>query len=259
MIEALFFIESQGNHKDVVENSLKKLLEKLKKEDGVKVKSDSLGEVIEEDGMFSSVLDVDLKFDDFLSFMRTSIFYTPSAVEMMEPSELMLSKDEFLEGVAETIRMAKDVYSELNIRFNIEAGEKKEVGLEVEEIEDMLDDGAIWAKIVLEKSGKSRSGALNEVLRTLDDTVYLNAIKTKKVKSEKPFDGVIGMDAMVRDPVAFVDLAVKHTPVLIEIREPEEIRVTMLDLQDICLTLASTFFEISYKVTGPEQGSSNEN
>lgn len=251
MIEALFFIEAQGNHKDVVENSLKNLVEKLKKEEGITVKNESVGEVIEEDGMFSSVLDVDLKFDDFLSFLRASIFYTPSAVEMMEPAELMLTKDEFLEGVAEVTRMAKDVYSQLNISFEIKGKNKKEVGLEVEEIEDLLEEGAIWAKIVLERNAKTRSGAVSKVLRILDDTVYINAIKTKKVKSEKPFHGVIGMDAAVLDPAAFVDLAVKHTPVLIEIKEPEEIRVTMLDLQDICLNLASIFFELSYELTGP--------
>lgn len=257
MIEAMFLIESQGNHKDIVKNSLKKLLERLKKEEGVTVKNESLGEIIEEDGMFSTVLEVDLEFDGFLSFLKASIYYTPSAVEMNEPPELMLYKDEFLEGIAETVKTAKDVFSGLNARYAIEGGKKKEVGLTQEDIEDMIEEGAIRAKIVLEKSGKSRSGAISEVLKALDDSVYVNAIKTKKVKSEKPFNGVIGLDAVILDPPAFVDLAVKHMPVLIEIKEPDEIMLTMLDLQDICLNLASTFFELSYKITQP--GSYNEN
>jgi hypothetical protein len=257
MIQALFFIEAQGNHKDVVKNSLKKLLGRLKKEEEITVKRESLGEVTEEDGTFSTVLEVDLEFDGFSSFLMASMFYAPSAVEMMEPAELMLSKDEFLEGIAETIRTAKNVFSGLNIRFGIEGGKKKEVGLEQEEIEDMMEDGAIRAKIVFEKKAKTRSGATSELLRTLDDTVYVNTIKTKKVKSEKPFEGVIGIDAILLDPVAFADLAVKHMPVLIEIKEPDEIRITMLDLQDICLNLASTFFELSYKITQP--GPHNEN
>jgi hypothetical protein len=257
MIEARFFIESQGDHKEVVENSLKKLLLKLKEEEGVKVLDDSIGDVIEEEGMFSTVLDVGIKFSNFLSFIRTSIFYTPSGVEMNEPSELMLTSDEFLEGVAETIRIAKNVYTELNMHFEIKGKKKKEVGLSEEEIEDLLEEGAIRAKIVLEKSGKSRSGSVTDVLKTMDDTVHINKVKTKKVKSEKPFEGVIGMDAFIIDPAAFIELAVMHTPVLVEITEPKEIRVTMLDLQDICLNLASIFFEISYKITGP--GPNNEN
>ena len=56
---------------------------------------------------------------------------------------------------------------------------------------------------------------------------------------------------VILDPVTFLDLAVKHLPVLVEIKEPDEIRITMLDLQDICLNLASTFFELSYMVTQP--------
>lgn len=257
MIQARFFIEAQGNHKDVVENSLKKLLEKLKGEERVTVKHESLGEVIEEDEMFSSVIEVDLEFDGFLSFLTTSIFYTPSAVEMMEPPEILISKDEFLEGVAETIKIAKNVFSSLNTRFEFEGGQKKEAGLSEEEIEDLIDEGGIRAKIVLEKTGKTRTGAVSDVLKTIGEHVYVNSIKTKKVKSVKPFDGVVGIDAIVLDPATFIDLAIKQLPVLVEIKEPDEIRVTMLDLQDICLNLASTFFELSYKVTQPE--SYNEN
>lgn len=253
MIEALFFIESQGNHKEVVENSLKKLLERLKKEEGVKVKNESIGELIEEEGMFSTVLDVDLEFSGFSSFLMASIFYAPSAVEMMEPPELIISKDEFLEGIAGTIKTAKNVFSGLNMRFKIEGEKRKEVGLETEEIEEMMDEGAIRAKIVFERKAKTRSGATSELLRTLGDRVRVNAIRTKKVESEKPFEGVIGVDAVILDPVAFMDIAVIHTPVLIEIKEPDEIMLTMLDLQDISLNLASTFFEISYKVTQPPE------
>lgn len=250
MIQARFFIEAQGNHKDIVENSLKKLSEKLRKEDGIKVKDESFGEVIEEEGTFSAVLGAELEFSGFLSFVRASMFYTPSAVELMEPDELLLTSDEFLESIAEIISTATSVFSQLNMGFKIEKGKKAEVGLGKEVIEELLDEGAIWAKIVLEKEGKTRSGVKSAVLRTFGDKVRINAIKSKKVKSEKPFDGVIGLDALVADPVAFVDVAIFHTPILIEIREPEEIELTMLDLQDICLNLASTFFEISYKVTG---------
>jgi len=223
-------------------------LEKLKREDRITVKKESFGEVIEEDKMFSSVLEADLEFSGFLSFVRASIFYAPSAVEMMEPTELSLTKDEFLGGIAEIISTAGTIFSKLNVKFDIKAGKKREVGLKQEEIEDLLDEGAIWAKIVVEKTGKTRRGTISKVLRTVGDGVYINAIKSKKVKSEKPFDGVIGIDALISDPVEFVDLAIKHTPVLIEINEPEEIKLTMLDLQDICLNLASTFFELSYKL-----------
>lgn len=251
MIQARFFIEVQGNHKDIVKNSLKKLSEKLKKEDGITVKKESLGEVTEEDEMFSSVLEVELEFNRFLSFVKTSMFYTPSAVEMIEPPELLLSQNEFLESIAEIISTADTIFSKLDIGFKFEGGKKGAVGLTQEEIEELLDEGAIWAKIVFEKKGKTRRGARSEVLRTLGDRVYINAIKSKKVKSEKPFDGVIGVDALVSDPVEFADLAIRHTPILVEIKEPEEITLTMLDLQDICLNLASTFFELSYKVTQP--------
>ncbi len=253
MIQARFLIEAQGNHKDVVKNSLKKLSEKLKREDGITVKKESFGEVIEEDKTFSSVLEADLEFSGFLSFVQASIFYTPSAVEMMEPAELSLAKGEFLEGVAEIISIAGTIFSKLNIKFDIKGGKKGEIGLKEEDIEILLDEGAIRTKIVVEKTGKTRQDAISKVLKTLGNRVHVNAVKSKKIKSEKPFDGVIGIDALISDPVEFVDLAVKHRPVLVEIREPEEIRLTMLDLQDICLNLASTFFELSYKVTQPEE------
>lgn len=249
MIEARFLIEAQGNHRDIVKNSLKKLSDKLRGERGVTVEKEFLGEVTEEDGMFSSVLELDMKFNDFLSFVHASMFYTPSAIEMMEPPELLLDKGEFLEGVAEVVSTAGTIFSKLNAKFNFEGEEEKKVGLMAEVIEGLLDGGAIRAKIVVEKTGKTPEEAVSEVLKTIGDQVYVNAIKSKEVEGEGSSDVVVGIDAIISDPATFVDIAMKHTPVLIDIKEPDEIVVTMLDLQDICLNLSSTIFELSYNIT----------
>lgn len=253
MIQARFFIEAQGNHKDAVKNSLIKLLEKLKLEEGVTVKSETIGEAIYEDDVFSSILEADLRFDGFLSFVKASLFYTPTAVEMMEPSVLLLSRTEFLEGLAEVISTVKTVFSKLKVKIKFNGGKKRKIGLSREEIEERMDEGAIRAKIVVEKEGKSMDDALAKVQKTLGEHVLINAMKGRKVKSETPFVGVVGVDALVTSPVEFFDIALKHVPVLVEIKEPEDVKLTMLDLQDICLNISGTFFELSCMVVQPEE------
>jgi len=79
-----------------------------------------------------------------------------------------------------------------------------------------------------------------DFLNIFSDYAWINKVKTK--------DGLIGVDAIIEEPNALLEIAVRFTPVLIEILEPEEIKLTTLDLQDMGVDLAGIFFEASQRI-----------
>jgi hypothetical protein len=48
------------------------------------------------------------------------------------------------------------------------------------------------------------------------------------------------------EPKTLIDISIKHSPVLIEILEPDEITLSMFEIQDIGVELAATYFEMAH-------------
>ncbi|MEE9594711.1 MAG: hypothetical protein V3V92_04860 [Candidatus Hydrothermarchaeales archaeon] len=253
MIKAVFYIESQSNRKDVVKASLKNLIKKLKKEEKTKVRKEEVSDLLEENGMHSATTEVEVEFEDFKTYLMNSIKYGPSAIEVFEPKRLIISSKEFLEAVGEVIKLAKLFFEKYNVSFKFQKG-KVEIGLTEEDIDGLLEQDAIRAKIVVEAKGKSRKSVLNSFVGAVSGDIFINKAKTKKMTDEKGFDGFVGVEAFTYEPRTLVDIAVKHTPVLIQILEPEEIELSMLDIQDIGVDLSSIFFEASHMLLMEPQG-----
>ncbi|MEE8168801.1 MAG: hypothetical protein V3T58_08035 [Candidatus Hydrothermarchaeales archaeon] len=247
MIEGIFHLEAQSNREDVARTSLENLVNKLKQEDKTEVTREDLDEVIETDGMFSATGEVEAKFEDLTTYLLAAIKYGPSAIEIQEPAKIVLSAKEFLIALGEIIKLAKNFYTKYQVSFKF-GKVKGKVGLDEEAIDGLLDQGAIRAKIIVESKGKSRREVINAFAGAVKGDVFVNKAKTKQMEKGDGFEGLVGIDAFMYEPKTLVDIAVKHTPVLVEIVEPEEIELSMLDLQDIGVDLASIFFEASHIV-----------
>jgi hypothetical protein len=247
MIKGIFYIESQGNRANFVRASLKGLVDKLKNEKKTRVIRDELSELEEEDGIYSAMAEVEAEFEDLTTYLMNAIKYGPSAIEILAPERLVLNAGEFLETVGEVVKTTKLFFSKYNLSFKFEKGEIA-IGLSDEEIEGLLDQGAIRAKIVVESKDKSRRRAVNSFVRAVSDDLFINKVKTKKMGEGEGFEGLVGIEAFMYSAKTLVDIAVKHMPVLIEIIEPEEIELSMLDLQDIGVDLAGVFFEASHQI-----------
>lgn len=247
MIRGVFYIESQSNRADVVKVALERLIGNFKKEDKTKVLKSELTELREENGMFSVTGEVEVEFDDFRTYLVDAIKYGPSAIEIFEPESLVLTVKEFLDAVGEIIRMTKIFFDRHNMSFQFEKGKVK-IGLSEEEIEGMMEQGAIRAKIVVESKGKSSREVVTSFVGAVSGDIFVNKTKTKKMAKGEGFDGLVGIEAFIYEPKTLMNIAVKHMPVLIEILAPEEIELSMLDLQDMGVDLASVFFEASHRV-----------
>jgi hypothetical protein len=250
MIEGTFFIEAQGNNEKLVENSLKNLIEKLKNEAKVEVKKEYFDKVIKEEENFSAMVEVDLEMADLGAYVDTAIKYGPSAIQIFGPNELTISSRDFLNVIGKIIEITKTLYERTGTKFKFtKSRDPPKVGLDEDYIEELLEGGAIRAKVVIEVDTTSRKKAVSDFLNAVhSDTLYINKVKTKQVEKGKEFMGVVGLDVLIPDVKTIVDIAIKHNPVLIEIVEPEKIKMTMLDLQDIGLDIAGVLFEMSCAV-----------
>ncbi|MBI5254062.1 MAG: hypothetical protein HY930_06705 [Euryarchaeota archaeon] len=249
MIKGIFYIEAQGNHEKFVKDSLKVMAEGLKKEEKVKVRREFFDEVIKEGESFSSTAEVDLEFEDFQTYVLSTIKYAPSAIEIREPEELTLSAEEFVRALAEIIKVAKMFYAEYSVGFKFPERHKKvEVGLSEDEIDALRDQDALRAKIIVESKGKSEKKVASDFVNIVSEDVFVNKVKAVKIDDGKEFSGLVGIDAFMYEPKTLIDLSVRHTPVLVEIVEPNEIVLSMLDIQDIGVDLAGVFFEAAQKL-----------
>ncbi len=236
MIRVVFYIEAQGNVKSAVEGSLRKIVSELKKEKDTRVLNINIEDVIYEEGLYSGVVEVEIEFSSFKSYILNAIKYAPSAIEVLEPKKLRLSASELIDVLAEIVRITKMFYMKHNVGFKIPKVEKDyKVGLLDDEIYDLLSSGALHTKLVFEVPSEMHRSFLYMLSQACD----INKFKS----NEK----MIAVEAFV-DVLTLFDIAVKYTPVLISIIEPEEVTINIVDLRDIALDVTSVFFEASQKI-----------
>ncbi|NOZ76544.1 MAG: hypothetical protein GXO65_02470 [Euryarchaeota archaeon] len=248
-IEGIFYLEAQGDQKRAVEDSLKSLMAALKREEGVEVLGEALEETLEEEGMYSTAAEVELGFADFNTYLRCAIKYGPSAIEITRPNETVIPADEYLLTVGEVVRVAKTLFTKHRARYRFYRSDKEaRIGLSEEEIEGLLDQGALRVKIVVEARGGSEEDAVEELVNAVKEDLFINKAKAKAMDEGSGFSGLVGIEAFMYEARILFNIGVALTPVLIEIMEPEKIRLSALDIQDIGVDMASVFFELAHKL-----------
>ena len=98
-------IEVVGHPEDHVNEISKKVLENLKKENGITVVKEELAnaELIKEN-IFASNLEVELKFFDLSKLLNFCYEYLPSDIQIIDTEKVVLSVNEMNNGLGEMIR-----------------------------------------------------------------------------------------------------------------------------------------------------------
>jgi hypothetical protein len=85
---AKVIVEVAGRPKEHVENSLKIVLDNIKKEKGIKAQKMKIFKPKEVDNYFSSFAELELEFEDPAYLVGMCFDYLPSSVEIIKPEEL---------------------------------------------------------------------------------------------------------------------------------------------------------------------------
>ncbi|NOZ58459.1 MAG: hypothetical protein GXO66_02615 [Euryarchaeota archaeon] len=243
MIRAEFMIESQSNSREAAVAALRELEEKLRAEQGVNVLRVEHGDALEQEGLYSCITQLELEFADLRSYLKAAIAYGPSAIYVLSPEKLVLSTKEFLLTLGEVIRVLREFYSRYRVGFELEPEERVRIGIDEYDAEELMKGGALHVKLVAEVSASSEEEAVRLFVGDIGDEAPV--MKAKSTFNRESGAYLVAVEAFPLDARALFSIAVRHVPVLVEVLEPEQVTLSIVDLQDMGLDLAGVFFEAS--------------
>jgi hypothetical protein len=94
-------IEMKAIEENLLKKHLSKITETLQKEKIFTIYGISQAEIVQDDDMYSSFLEVTLTTKDFSSLIKFLFYYGPTTIEVMKPTKLEFSQFEFQEGLVE--------------------------------------------------------------------------------------------------------------------------------------------------------------
>lgn len=92
MIKTKIINEVLGSPKEHVENTMKLLIDNMKKNGNLKFNSENIFEAVklENNPLYSSFAELEIEFEALESLVGFCFDYMPSSIEILEPSELKL-------------------------------------------------------------------------------------------------------------------------------------------------------------------------
>jgi len=240
MIDCIFFIEAQGNDRAYVEKSLTYLLDEMKR--NTNVVDATVEDVVEEDigghVTFSGVLEAELRVP-FREYINLCMRLAPTAVEMID-GEVKLSPKELLEILGDISSLIQKMCKKLNVSLQLQETNRlqEEVGVEDEFIEEILEEGGILSKFVMEVVGTDEEKMKSSVILAVNSTGgYINKINSKKMEEGSI---LFGSEILFTSVECLFDAAARFQPIAITIEQPEEVEITMVEIRDIGLELSKT-------------------
>lgn len=240
-ITAVFHIESQGNSEDAIKHALENLVNELKSEKNVKIRNVSFSDIAKSE-FCSIIAEIEAEFADLRSYLLSALKFGPSAIEVLEPEEIEIDAKDFLKVIGEIIaitKMLKEKYG-----FYIAYPEKKkkpETGLSEDEIDELVGQGYMRVKVVVERKEKSEKKAAKNFLNEIEHLAKINKYKTTTAEGRSLVAAEIFVELL-----NLVNIILVHTPVLVEIVEPKKLKLKTLDIQDIGLEIAGFYFDVAH-------------
>jgi hypothetical protein len=94
-------IEFKAIEQTLLKKHVKKIVEAIQKEKEFTVYGIEEAEIIEEDELYSTFIEVNLSVKNFLSIIRFLFYYGPTSIEVIKPSKIEINQFEFQEGLIE--------------------------------------------------------------------------------------------------------------------------------------------------------------
>ena len=116
--EARVIIEVLGKPKEHVEETRNNIISQLESDKEMLITNKYLADTKEEDGLWSTFLEVELWFSSLKKLMQFSIIYMPSHIEILRPDQMILKTQDLSEVLSDFIQnlhTLNQVYHEKNI------------------------------------------------------------------------------------------------------------------------------------------------
>ncbi|MBS3068534.1 hypothetical protein J4450_07545 [Candidatus Micrarchaeota archaeon] len=145
-ILSILYFDLHSKDKDKLQALATSFIDSILKQDGVVTAYGEIEEPLEQDGMFSTSIEVKVLTKDFLSLINICSIFNPITVEILRPNEVKITLDkahELLMSVATNWFNIK--------RYITEKVSSKE---DIEHIKKYLENRELIGKQLLEKKGE---------------------------------------------------------------------------------------------------------
>ena len=105
LLRLRIIIEASAVEQELLEKSLKKIEEALKKEDNFTIYDCILQKIVKEGEHYHSYLEINLSVKNFQALMRLMLFYGPTSIEIIKPDKYELSMDDMQDGLMDLAEM----------------------------------------------------------------------------------------------------------------------------------------------------------
>lgn len=99
MITIKTLVEIAGFPEDHVNNIMDQIIEKLEKENGIRIIKKNIGKAKEVNKMFSSFTELELDIDNFQTLMDFCFNFTPTSIEIQDIKELKINTKEITNSI----------------------------------------------------------------------------------------------------------------------------------------------------------------
>ncbi|MDD2531283.1 MAG: hypothetical protein PHO61_01170 [Candidatus ainarchaeum sp.] len=94
-------IELKAIEQTLLEKHVKKIIEAIKQEINFTIYSIESAEIVEEEEMYSTFIEVTLTVKDYSTLILFLFYYGPTSIEVIKPNKLELSQAEFQDGLVQ--------------------------------------------------------------------------------------------------------------------------------------------------------------
>jgi hypothetical protein len=94
-------IEFKAIEENLLKKHLKKIEEALNKEKFITIYDLEIAQIIEEEEMYASYIDINFSVKNFPALVKFLFYYGPTSIEVLKPSKIQMNSYEFQEGLIE--------------------------------------------------------------------------------------------------------------------------------------------------------------
>ncbi|MFQ6052115.1 MAG: hypothetical protein ACE5K4_10540 [Candidatus Hydrothermarchaeota archaeon] len=226
------------------------LIKKIREQKDLEVKELNVDEIIKDNETYSGFFEVSFLAKDLITLSKATMRYAPSAIEIISPLQIKLTKKEFLEVLSAISYYVRMLYDKFKVTFQVDLEDLPEVReLDEFELDEMRKEQAILMKFAFEAKGKDEEELKKNLLLLIQDPdLIIERVETIKTKESHGFEGLIGVRLFSTSFTSLINLILKGNPVAMEILEPEEITISARDLQNALNDLSGVFYDVSHMI-----------
>lgn len=217
----------------MVHPALEKALNDIKST-GIEIIDSNIEDVIEEEDIYSSVLEMEIRTNDLRKYVKMAMIYSPTSIHVLE-GNVLLEKKEFLEILGDVANITHKLMKDFEMMFKILPTKTKKV----------IDEEKEYIPLTIFCNVKGDEEKIKEQAELVfaDSRAYIDKMKIREADKDNL---ILAVEGNFPDAESIFETAAKMTPIAFA-TDIDEIELSMRDIQVVGMSLSSLTSEITFR------------